>query len=386
MAQQFTKEIAGYGNSEKDGYYLIASPVGEVTPTAANGFLTSDYDLYVFDESQNGAEWRNYEVMTEGDNPQHANFSTLEPGKGYLYASQTTTTIEFTGTPYVGDGTFTLSKTDNVQMSGWNLVGNPYATIASIDKTDFYVMNEAGNEIVTSENNTIAAMQGVFVHADEAGETVTFTPGNTDAVNQSITAQVSQNRGSVIDRVRVRFGEGRQLPKFMLNSDNTKLYIPQGNKDYAVVRSANEGEMPVSFKAETRGTYTLSVNAENVEMNYLHLIDNMTGADVDLLATPSYTFEATPSDYASRFRLVFSASSISEDADGDNAFAYFNGSNWTVSNMGEATLQVVDVMGRVISSEQINGNAEVSINQPAGVYMLRLVNGDSVKVQKVVVR
>jgi hypothetical protein len=32
----------------------------------------------------------------------------------------------------------------------------------------------------------------------------------------------------------------------------------------------------------------------------------MTGADIDLLQTPSYTFEAKTSDHASRFRLVFS--------------------------------------------------------------------------------
>jgi hypothetical protein len=34
----------------------------------------------------------------------------------------------------------------------------------------------------------------------------------------------------------------------------------------------------------------------------------------------------------------------------------------------------------------INGNAELNLNQPAGVYVIRLVNGDNVKTQKVVVR
>ena len=57
-----------------------------------------------------------------------------------------------------------------------------------------------------------------------------------------------------------------------------------------------------------------------------------------------------------------------------------------ISNMGSATLQVIDVMGRVLNSETLNGNAEIHLNQPAGVYMLRLINGNDVKVQKVVVR
>ena len=43
--------------------------------------------------------------------------------------------------------------------------------------------------------------------------------------------------------------------------------------------------MPICFKANEDGLYTITVNPENVEVRYLHLIDNMTGADVDLLAT-----------------------------------------------------------------------------------------------------
>ena len=64
----------------------------------------------------------------------------------------------------------------------------------------------------------------------------------------------------------------------------------------------------------------------------------------------------------------------------------FNGSEWMISNQGEATLQVIDVLGRVLSSETISGTVTVSLKETAGMYMLRLVNGNDVKVQKVVVR
>ncbi len=47
---------------------------------------------------------------------------------------------------------------------------------------------------------------------------------------------------------------------------------------------------------------------------------------------------------------------------------------------------MIDVNGRIIRSECINGCANVNLNAAPGVYMLRLVNGDSVKTQKVVVR
>ena len=197
---------------------------------------------------------------------------------------------------------------------------------------------------------------------------------------------ITKDCGSVIDRAIVRFGQSDQLPKFMFNPDNSKVYFTQGNKDYAIVRSAAQGEMPVSFKAAENGTYTINVEPENVEMNYLHLIDNRTGADVDLLANPSYTFEATTNDYTSRFRLVFKAGTSIEENASTNSFAYYNGSAWVISNTGDATLQVIDMMGRVLSSEQISGNTAVNINETAGIYMLRLVNGENVMVQKVVVR
>ena len=46
---------------------------------------------------------------------------------------------------------------------------------------------------------------------------------------------------------------------------------------------------------------------------------------------------------------------------------------------------MVDVTGRIIKSETINGSCTKSFDAAAGVFLLRLVNGDSVKVQKVVV-
>lgn len=378
--ESHTLTIDGYtdvteGNNNK-GYYLIASPV-TVDPSEVDGMTEGDFDLYYYDQAGDGEgnEWINYEP----------NVFNLVPGTGYLYAKKATAetpsySFNLTGAPYTGTGEIPVA-------AGWNLIGNPFGVEAEIS-SDYYALTYESNELIATTAAThVAAMQGVFVNADE-DDTVIFeaVENNTPGKGQNIALNLSKaTRGaSTIDRAIVRFDEGQQLPKFQLFENSTKLYIPQGNEDYAIVRSAAQGEMPVSFRASENGTYTIAVEAENVDMNYLHLIDNMTGADVDLLATPNYTFEARTNDYTSRFRLVFSANSIDEQT--AEAFAYFNGTNWTVSNTGDATLQVVDITGRIVSSETINGNATVSINQPAGIYMLRLVNGNDVKVQKVVVR
>ena len=371
----YTLTIDGYAEGNVGGYHLIASPV-TVDPST-NGMTEGNFDLYYFNQAEQD-EWRNWKEAEGG----HFN---LVPGTGYLYAKQATTDNEvfqftLTGTPYEGYGTVMLTKLEGVDWSGLNLVGNPFNEIAYIDR-EFYTMNDDGSAIIPATNNSIQAMEGIFVYAGTNGEEMQFSTEVPAEPDEKIIMNVTRNRGNVVDRAIVRFGQGGVLPKFQLNPNSTKLYMTEGNQEFAVVRSANEGELPVSFKASENGNYTLNIETENVEVSYLHLIDNKTGVDTDLLATPSYTFEANTTDYANRFKLVFTTGSLT----GSDTFAYFNGNEWVINNEGEATLQVVDVTGRVLSNEQINGSYNNSLNLSAGVYVLRLSNGNVVKTQKVVI-
>ena len=362
----FTKDILGYGDNN-GGYYLIASPVGNVTPTSDNGFLTATYDLYTFDEAEED-EWRNFEAQA---------FTQLVAGQGYLYASEEDTQLQFTGMPYSGNGEVTLHKTDGAEFEGWNLVGNPFTVEAYINQP--YHRIDGAVVLDELETGAIDIMEGVFVIAEEDGETLTFSTSNPNGKIARLTLNLTRNN-SLLDRAIVRFDEGRQLPKLQLRESSTKVSLPKEGKDYSVVNATEMGEMPVSFKAESNGYYTLSVNAEEVSFGYLHLIDNMTGADTDLLSNQSYTFEARTTDYANRFKLVFATGNA------DETFAFFSNGSFVINNEGIATLQVIDVTGRILNSETINGCANVNVNAAPGVYMLRLVNGDNVKVQKVVVK
>ena len=401
VAATVQRDIAGYNPSAKSVngcWNFISSPLDAETTSVANNtnLITtdSDYDLYRFVESEESAEWRNFKV--EGNN-----LTAFNAGEGYLYANEEDLPIAFSGqvrVSKVDDEWVTFNKsiayTEGKLFAGWNLVGNPFPCNAKVSLA-YYKMNstsEGLNAVANSADGVIAPMEGVFVNATAATTEVVFT-ATTDAVTPLATSAKGainidvENNGELLDRAIVTINRGGLLGKLNLNKTATKLYIPQSGKDYAVVRSNNEGEMPVNFKASKNGSYTISVNAENTEMNYMHLIDNLTGADIDLLATPSYSFEAKTSDYASRFRLVFSASDENGASTGSATFAYFNGSEWNVSNTGEATLQVIDMLGRIVSSETINGNATMSTaNLGAGIYVMRLVNGENVKTQKVVVR
>ena len=403
----FTKEIAGYEDNES-GWYLIASPLAsDIAPTAVTNMTNETFDLYCFDQTggNNGKEWKNWK--NEGGDGYHFN---LEAGKGYLYANSGDVTLMFAGTPYDGDGVVNLTySTDNpnATMHGWNLIGNPFSTNATIGDTPFYRMNAAGSEIIAADvnDNTVNPMEGIFVKATQANQTVTFetamTRGNANSNSAALVMDISQNRGGVIDRAIVRFGEGQTLPKFQIHENSTKVYIPQDGTDYAVAVIASDSEAiqptehPIHFKAAENGTYTLTIsttlNSQLSTVNYLHLIDNMTGADVDLLTpagnSPSerglggvYTFTAKTTDYESRFKLVFAVGSST----GSDTFAFISNGNIIVN--GEGTLQVFDVLGHQLVTKQLPTlNSQLSTPFAPGVYVLRLINGENVRTQKIVI-
>ena len=403
------KNIIGYAGT-KDQYYLISSPVqwaGQYNP--ANGIVTteSDYDLYAFDPSaSDGLEWRNYK-----EDP--TNFR-MDWGSGYLYANAADVMISVTG-PVMDnkqpDEIFNYNYYENEEYSfnGWKLCGNTFTCNAYLSSNSqtmaFYRMNAEGTdfEAVTS---VIKPMEGFFIQNNVRGESVVLSrtaPSKGVRCLNLVLSQVAARRDGVstpstgsgtasttLDNAIIRFDEGNTLEKLSFREGSSKVYIKQEGKDYAVFNVEGQvGEVPVSFVPESNGSYTLSFTSEDIEFSYLHLIDNMTGEDVDLLAGAStgsatYTFNARTSDYESRFRLVFATGSST----GSDTFGFVNASgNFCIFGIeGEATVQVIDVLGHMLSSEQFSGSYEKRINGAPGVYMIRLIQGNDIRVQKVVVR
>ena len=299
---EFFKDIVGFGEGNGD-WHLVSTPFDDVEPEDANmpAEEAEEYDLYWFNPTATGEEWRNYKT---------APFN-LYMGKGYLYASKSPVTLHFEGDEILGEG----NEEVTLEYEGFNLVGNPFARLATVD-ADFYVMSD-GYEIAIADRDYVKPMEGIFVEAATQGQSVTFSSlevgvgGNEPDQQNKLNIRVTDNNGNS-DIARIRFGEGRGLEKLMLNENHNKLYFVVDGNEYAVTYAANKGEMPVYFKAAEDGTYTLTVSAtlnsqlSTLNFNYLHLIDNLSGAEVDLLVNPSYSFEARTTDNAARFRLVFS--------------------------------------------------------------------------------
>lgn len=395
------KYIAAYpSNLPAAGYHLIASPLDGMTDCLAdssnyasnlitdNGGQTFTYDFYRWDPApSDDNEWRNFRDES----------FYMNNGKGYLYASKNGTMINFVGMLRANNLNEVITPIDTVYNSAWNgwrLIGNPYMCdvylTTGASGMAFYKMNAAGDGFETSMG-AVAPMEGFFVKATAPDQTFTISrtaPVNSiGALNISLTNFNTRN-SSVIDNAIVRFDGGNTLEKFSFRDNSSRIYFQMEDADYAVVNGAQVGnvnELPLCFEAEKNGTYMLNFSNEEVAFNYLHLIDNQTGTDVNLLEEPNYRFKARTTDYASRFRLVFAQGSSVEDND---SFGFINHSdNFCIYGLeGEATLQVVDMTGRVLSSETFYNSVEKKINATPGVYMIRLIEGSDVKVQKVVIK
>ncbi len=369
------KDITAY-TTDDNGWNFIASPVTEnITPDANNGLITNNYDLYLFDQSQD-KEWRNIKAGA---------FTTINHKTGYLYANNTNTTLTFAGTLAATAEPADLDYDGNATLKGFNLVGNPYPCNATITN-DFYIIDENNMVSLAEEGREIAPCEGIFVKATDTDQTVTFSKANSAKGANSkdcFDLVITQGKAN-IDRARVRFGEGIGMEKYTLDGDKgSKIALWQEGQDFAVAYTNGQDEMPINIKANSDGIYTLNIEANQLELDYLHLIDNLTGNDVDLLATPSYTFEATTSDYASRFRLLFAPAE--EAIDISDNFGFFANGRLHIFNQGEARLQLIDMTGHILLAETLQGSLDKALDLVPGVYVVRLVSEKDTRSMKIVV-
>lgn len=379
--------LQNQGNTKTDGWYLIGYSFANNGAIAEmDNLLENEYDLFYYDEPTH--YWRNH--MNAANN-----FTELEAARGYLYANSQDITIGLKGTLNASDAMVNEPLSHSISagsLKGFNLVGNPFVhnvtayTGTSIAE-ECYRMNDTRTDLIVdniSDSNPLKTGEGFFVKATADNASVTFNSGAKDEMKKTgrIKLEIREN-DKLIDRLIVKY-DGEPLKKLTLNENGTKIFAMRDNQEMAVVPI--EGNMlPVYFETDKSGTYTISLSTENTTLYYLHLIDNKTDDDIDLLQTPSYSFNARTMDYADRFKLVFYCGDANDD---NKTFAFINNGNIIITaNVEDATLQVIDVMGRLIVSRNVDvlGNVPTSGMIP-GTYILRLIDGDNIRTQKIVIR
>lgn len=391
-AEAFKTIADANGKTADEHWYAISTPMHKdgcnyIVISENNSIINLVYDMFYFNETTK--TWMNQKKCTttgyESDG-----FEKMNVGQGYIYRNDGHG-IVISGNTNVGDDiTYTLTKTGDGDLAGFNLVGNPYPHDITLKHITYskgenlngcYVLSDAGAwGSQLADDATISPYQGFLVQADVDDKVAIFhetAQRGAKSNGDNIMFQVENSKYS--DAAFALFDKGYGLNKIdHRNADIPMLYIPKDKQNFAIATMSDDTKsFNLNFKAMTTGKYTLSYKATGT-YSYLHVIDRLTGEDVDMLLEGEYSFIASPSDAENRFivRLEYSAGSESPES---SVFAYQSGNDIIVN--GEGELQIFDMMGRRVSTQYVSGVETINL-QLSGVYVFRL----NEKTQKIVVK
>ena len=390
------KEIQGYG-STGDGWYTISSPlVGNVELSSVKELMSSanDYDLYRYDEPT--SYWENVKDATN-------DFTVFETGRGYLYANKYDATISFVGEINGESKSYNLTKTEGINLSGFHLIGNPFAhniykgKAAAIDDEDlvegYYVLSNSGAwEARVTGDDPIAPCQSILVKTIKSGEVQlkkTDQP-SLRKVSDKETLMVTVSNNDYEDKAYVLFKDGYGLDK--ISHQNAKVpmvYFPVDGVNYSIAMlDSRTMEIPLSFEAKTMGEYTIAIDFDTEIVDNVYLVDNMTGS-VTNMSTSDYTFVATTNDSPNRFVVRMSdINSLDEHYGNNDVFAHIENGKLIVDNISDnAMLDIYDVMGRRIACDIVKNAESYSLdvnNVKSGMYIIRLSDKEGIRVQKII--
>ncbi len=359
--------VSSYTKDVLDGkWYAISSPVNTPAVNEVDNLTDGTYDFYRYDEAT--ATWENYKAHT-------STFTTFENGRGYIYRNSGDATLKFTGVSNDGSTVtvpFTYTSSLDEHLKGFNLVGNPYTTEATLGKV-CYKLNTNGTWAAQLASYAVQPLEGVLVQATSTTDEFAFSISSKSAPKAAQTLALTVSGNGYEDVAYAMLEEGKGLNKVAhLAEDAPALSIPVDGSNYAIAYLGYEVEsFPLTLNAQA-GEYTIALNNQISGLSYCHLLDKVTGKETDLLKG-AYTFKANGN--SDRFTVLLNASLENGE------IAIWNGNSWIVN--GEGTLQVFDVMGRRVYNQEVAGQSSLNTDELAtGVYVIRL--GE--KSQKIVVK
>ncbi len=396
------KNIIPYSSEDYGvvGWHFIASPITDFAVASfVNQANDDSFDLYKWYVGNNGIPmWYNYKAHYTQDYDEEAGtgFETnFLCGRGYLVAYETNNLLKMQGTlntgttfnfPIYGKNNFTLLGNPFSYDLNWNEFNNKtgiydgFALIDSKEGTIEYVIG----------NTPIKVGTGFMVYAESDNAELSFTKGGENKNSKSneilalnLFASNESGEDNTIIVLADRNGGFAKADNF--NTNVPQIYTERLKTKYGIRNfSTSTKEFNVSFKAASEGYNTIRLETIG-EFDNVHLYDKLTDVDVDMLLEGSYTFEASKDDDTHRFIVTINRDYTGIDENVNENFVSINNGEIHISGSGE--VQILDVMGRMVHSEVISGDATISTsNMNDGVYVVRLVGDGLTKVEKIVVR
>ncbi len=451
------------GGANKRRWRLLSSPVnisGSIDLTqliddiyisgtggSANGFdnsLTGVASVRTYNESLSGA------ASIGWTDPANIN-STITTGTGFevfgrgsriladpfnQWTIPDDATIDYLGTPNTGTINIPLSftNTNTATADGFNLVGNPYASVIDFDantgwtKTNMqnkfwaYNANNGNYGVYDADLNSgtnsvtqyIPSGQGFFVKADAANAAIQFTEDvkvsatgfnffrSPSQLNASLLKIKLTDPDLVVDESLIAFIEGANKESIDPNdankffNDHLNLYSKTGNGTNLAINAypkttgldtihlsvfSYNGQVPYY------GKHTLTFDAAGIATtsNQFILFDAFLNVYMDLFNQQSYEFEIT-SDANSmgnkRFHLILKNVMLNVEENRNAAVSVYPNPakdvlhlklNSFKENINE-TFEIFNLMGEKVHEENINSSPfDISIIElPKGVYVYKI--------------
>jgi hypothetical protein len=396
-----------------DRYWYVTKPV---TSATANVFLhmwlfTYDggaWTPFIYDETTPLNQMQGYAVWTSSIN----SWDPEIPPIG-------TTTTSYDGT--LNSGTIGTSL-----ETGWNFVGNPYASAANWDasgwtKTNlvsdgYLVWNGAlgtnaqyiGGVGTNGASKDIHAAQGFFVEAAGAGFLGVTDVVRTHSTQAFLKDEVSKpnllsmtiSNGSVSDETVIYFSE-TATSELDYSFDAHKLmaeaapqaYTMLGNDRMGINAFNNVSETSIvtlGVNAPEAGEYTLTAsNLESFDGSIPVLLEDLlTGQKVDLRQMSTYSF-SSEAGTSERFAIHFAEfQGIGDDVSTEvNSIYAVNQTVYVDFTAVKGDITIYNILGQEISrTGAINGLNLVSVPQGNAVYIVKVITDNSTVTKKVFVK
>jgi hypothetical protein len=440
--------ISGSGSFSVDQYLTGANNAG--TPNGRFWYVSSPVAAAtsaVFTPSAGNKLWSHSEVGN-GYTQIMADDVTMTPGYGYVARLKENTTVTFTGAPNTGDILVPVTRTGTTNSyRGFNLVGNPYPSFASInyvadvensgietsmwyrsiladnsgmvfDTYNFYskegISNLSGSGALT---NYIPPMQAFWVKAKSVGTTnVEFKQANC---SHQTSVKLRSTETDTTPRIRLQIVNGNMKDQVLIgmyhqakdefdeydshkmhnNIDSLpEIYTMTGNEELAINGLKHDGRekmMPLGFKTGKAGKFKLKVLEMRNMGDSIRVIlkDKNNNCEKELVDTTSeYDFTSEVATTTDRFSIVLTSNmpTALNNASLATAEAYGTSDNQIqVRLIGttniNARIVVYNTIGQQVCTFMTNScNTVLSKRFAPGIYMVNIAD-EGVQVTKKVV-
>ena len=426
-AFQMQQYLTGSNNAGTPNglFYYVGSPV--VGATAANYDVANGNKLWSANEST-----QSYPQITNGS-------TVLNQLEGYVARMGSTGVRTLSGTTFsTGNQTASgLTRTGSTAINrGYNLVGNPYPSTVSWDdaiktnlETSMYYRTHQGSTMLYDTYNAVGSIgtnnnlggavtgdvpptQAFWVRVDADGNTGQLDLDNAMRSHGTLsgiykteaeegTIRMTLSNGSASDETIVLFNSAAQdnyddfdSQKFWAVASVPQLYTTIGSDSLVINGLYSTVTNPVvdlGVKLPSAGNFSLNANQITLTGESVYLEDRVLGIFQDLNIEPEYGFNSSVGgNIPTRFALHFGMTVTGIEDEASNTRVYASDRRITIlldENLTGATVEVLDVAGRIVRTVSINeSRTDMEMDVATGVYLVRVVTEKSNDTHRVFIK